>query len=273
MKFTKTLFILLFFSQFIFSQQNDSPYEWKWKKDGIWLGSAVVGNAIGLSLIKNKTSFTVEEINMKMNEINDINFLDKWVAGNNSSKANSLSDIPFAISFAAPLTLLFDGKINNNTGQFLGMYFESLATTSALFTITAGFVTRARPYVYSEKRSMNSKTQITATRSFYSGHVAATATATFFAAKVYQDYHPNSAAIPYIYAGAAILPATVGFLRMEAGQHFLTDVLLGYGLGAAVGYFTPVLHQKENNSYSIKPVMQQNFYGEKYQALSFSYNF
>jgi hypothetical protein len=273
MKLTTLFFAVLFLSQSVFSQKKDSPYEWKWKRDGIWLGAVVAGNAAGISFINSKEPFTVAEVNTKMTQINDINFLDRWVAGNNSESASSLSDIPFGVSFVAPLTLLFDDQINNHTGQFLGMYFESLATTSALFTMTAGLVTRARPYVYSETKSIDQKTEVTATRSFYSGHVAATATATFFAAKVFQDYNPNSKAIPYVYAGAAIVPAAVGYLRMEAGQHFLTDVLLGYGLGAVVGYYTPELHKKGNESYSFKPVMGQNFYGETYQALSLSYNF
>lgn len=252
---------------------SESPYEWKWKRDGYWLGGAIAGNVVGLSIIKNKEPFTVAEINMKMNNVDDINFLDRWVAGNNSESASNLSDIPFAASFAAPFALLFDDDINDHTGQFLGMYFESLATSSALFTITAGVTRRARPYVYSPTRSMESKQRVTATRSFYSGHVAATATATFFAAKVYQDFNPDSPAIPYVYAGAAILPAAVGYLRMEAGQHFLTDVLLGYGIGAAVGYFTPVLHKKENSSLSVAPTINQNIFGENYQALSLRYNF
>ena len=267
--------IIAVVSSFIVTAQNNtSPYEWKWKKDGIWLGTAVAGNAIGLSIIKNKDPFTDAEIQQFINERNDINFLDRWVAGNNSENANKISDIPFYTSFAAPFVLLLDDDINNHTGQFVGMYLESLATTSALFTITAGLTRRPRPYVYNTTtRSNESKKEITATRSFFSGHVAATATATFFAAKVYQDYNPNSKAIPYVYAGAAILPAAVGYFRMQAGQHFLTDVLVGYGVGALVGYFSPVLHRKENDSISLSPTMGQNFFGETYQGLSLSYQF
>jgi len=273
MKILKLLLFILFFIQISLSQQNKSPYEWNWKKDGIWTGTALAATGGGLLIISNKESYTDLDLLRIRSQKNDINFLDKWAAGNYSKNANRISDIPFAISFAAPFALLLDGKTNKHSGQLFGIYFESLVTTSALFTITAGLSNRARPYVYGTDAPLQQRKSVTATRSFYSGHVAASATATFFAAKVFQDFNPDSKAIPFVYAGAALLPATVGYFRLQAGQHFLTDVLLGYGLGAAVGYFTPELHKKKNESFSFSPIMGQNIFGENYQAISFSYRF
>jgi len=273
MRLSITLLLLFLLTQITNAQKSTSPYEWKWRRDGIWTGAAIGGNVLGVLIIANKEPFSVAEINQKRNAINDIIFLDRWAAGNNSKAASSLSDIPFAISFATPFLLLLDDKINDYSAQVLGIYIESLATTSALFTITAGLTNRARPYVYSDTKSLNDKTSISATRSFFSGHVAATASATFFAAKAYQDFHPNSAAIPYIYAGAAILPAAVGYLRIKAGQHFLTDVLVGYGIGALAGYYIPELHKKENSTLSLVPVIDQDFFGENYQGIGLRYRF
>lgn len=269
----KTLFVLLCFTSILNAQKSNSPYEWSWKKDGIWTGTAIAGTATGLYIINQKEGFSEAEIASKINAIDDINFMDKWVAGNYNSKANDISDIPFAVSFAAPFALLFDKKANDHSGQLFGLYFESLTTTAALFTITAGVTRRARPYVYNTSFDLERKQNVTATRSFYSGHVAATATATFFGAKVFQDFNPDSSAIPYVWAGAALIPATVGYFRMEAGQHFLTDVMLGYTLGALVGYWVPELHKKKGSKVSFAPVMDQNFYGENYQAVNISYTF
>ena len=132
--------------------------------------------------------------------------------------------------FAGPIALLFDEEINENIGQYLGLYLESLATTAALYTLRAGLINRSRPYVYDisgntpdEKRFKNN-----GQRSFYSGHISATATASFFEAKVYCEYHPDLSGKAFIWTGAALLPAAVGVFKMEAGQHFLTDVLVGY---------------------------------------------
>jgi membrane-associated phospholipid phosphatase len=280
MKKTILFSVFLLTTLFTYSQKSDSPYEWKWVRDGIWTGAGIGASAYGLSLIRNKDDLTPEEFSKYQGEslqkeIDKLNFLDKWAAGNHSKSANNISDIPFALSFAAPFAFLFDDEINDHTGQYVGMYIESLATTAGIYTITAGLVNRSRPYVYDdsgvtsdERRSKNN-----GQRSFYSGHVAATATATFFAAKVYSDYNPDANGKVFIWAGAAALPAAVGVFRMEAGQHFLTDVLLGYALGATTGILVPELHKKKNDNIELYPSSGTAFNGDRYRGMALSYRF
>lgn len=271
-------------SETLLKKQNSSstsPYEWKWLQDGLWTGAGLGASALGLYLIKEKDGLPENEIPsftdpiLLQDKIDNLNFLDKWVAGKHNEDANAISDIPFAISFAAPFALLFDDDINDHTGQFVGLYIESLATTAAIYSITAGLVNRSRPYVYdnSGDTSHDRRFQNNGQRSFYSGHVAATATATFFAAKVYSDYHPDAEGKAFIWAGAAALPAAVGIFRMEAGQHFLTDVLLGYALGAGVGILVPELHKKENTDIKIYPSSGTSFNGNQYKGMAFRYTF
>jgi len=266
---------------FVEIQGSESPYEWKWVRDGIWTGVALGASAYGLKLIKDKDDFPLADRGKFLDEsslqkeIDNINFLDKWVAGKHNESANSISDIPFAISFAAPFVLLFDDEINDHTGQYVGLYIESLATTAAIYTITAGLVNRSRPYVYDNSGDTSSERRFknNGQRSFYSGHVAATATATFFAAKVYSDYHPEASGKALIWTGAAILPAAVGVFRMEAGQHFFTDVLLGYVLGAGTGILVPELHKKKMENIDIYPSSGQSFNGDNYNGMAFRYTF
>ena len=259
---------------------HPSPYEWNWVRDGIWTGAAIGGAAGGFLLIQNKDDIDPEEFARIENDldgaIDDINFIDRWAAGNHDEDANKISDIPFAISFAAPFAMLFDDEINDHTGQYIGLYIESLATTAAMYTITAGLVDRSRPYVYDDSgvtgrdRRMSNNGQ----RSFYSGHVAATATATFFMAKAYSDFNPDATGKFWVWTGAAVLPASVGYFRIQAGQHFLTDVLLGYTLGAATGILVPELHKKKNTDLSFYPVRGiHRFSGDEYQAMALKYSF
>src|SRR5690554_53836 len=257
---------------------GDSPYEWKWLRDGIWTGAGLAGAAIGLSIIKNKDDLTEAEFVKYQDEnlqstIKEIPGIDRWAAGNHSESASKMSDIPFAISFAAPFALLLDDQINDHTGQFLGLYLETLATTATMYTLTAGLVNRSRPYVYSEKASDDRRMKNNGQRSFYAGHVAASATATFFAAKVYSDYYPDSSAKTWMWAGAAAIPAGVAYLRIEAGQHFLTDVVLGYVLGAATGILVPELHKRKNDNIQLYPTTGMNFIGDEYKAMVFAYSF
>ena len=64
-----------------------------------------------------------------------------------------------------------------------------------------------------------------------------------------------------VWTGAAIIPATVGVLRVEAGNHFLSDVLLGYAMGAASGILIPELHKKKYENLSFTPVLDSRFQG------------
>ena len=70
------------------------------------------------------------------------------------------------------------------------------------------------------------------------------ASMSFMMAQTYADFHPNSNAKPYIWASAAIYPAIVGWMRVKAGKHFPTDVIVGYLAGAAVGMLVPRIHRK-----------------------------
>ncbi len=261
-------------------QKAESPYEWDWTRDGIWTGAALAGSAGGFLLVQNKDDIDPAEFmriqNDLQGEIDNINFLDRWVAGKHDENASKISDIPFALSFAAPFAMLLDDEINDNTGVYLGMYLESLATTAAMYTITAGLVDRSRPYVYDDSgdTGIDRRKSGNGQRSFYSGHVAATATATFFMAKVYSDVNPDSNGKVWVWTGAAVLPATVGFYRMQAGQHFLTDVILGYALGAGVGILVPELHKKKNTSgLSVYPTGGRTYLGDDYTAMALSLKF
>lgn len=263
------------------AENSPSPYEWKWVRDGIWTGAGLGVSALGLSLIKQKEDlpeaerpkFLTEESLQK--EIDKLPFLDRWVAGNHDENANKISDIPFALSFVAPFALLFDDEINDHTGQYIGLYIESLATTAALYTITAGLVDRSRPYVYdnSGETSNDRRFKNNGQRSFYSGHVAATATATFFAAKAYSDFNPDASGKVFVWGGAAVLPAAVGVFRMQAGQHFLTDILLGYVLGAGTGILVPELHKRKNENIDVYPSSGTSFNGDSYNGMAFRYTF
>jgi len=277
MKNISILSILVLFSFTTVAQKSVSPYEWDWIKDGIWTGAALAGTVGGYSLIIDKDDITQAELAKLIADKEDINFMDRWLEGNYSEKSITNSYIPFGIAFTTPALLLFDDKINDDAALIMGLYLESLSTTAALYTITAGLVNRSRPYVYNENEneiSLGKRLKNNGQRSFYSGHVAATASASFLAAKVFNDYHPDSSALPYVWAGAAILPASVGYFRIKAGQHFLTDVIIGYALGAGAGILIPELHKVNNEKIDVYPTSGINsFTGDRYSGMAFRYTF
>ena len=60
---------------------------------------------------------------------------------------------------------------------------------------------------------------------------------------MFDDLYTTSNARRYLWATAAIVPAIQGYLRVRAGKHFVTDVVVGYLIGAAVGLLVPSLHR------------------------------
>jgi membrane-associated phospholipid phosphatase len=98
-----------------------------------------------------------------------------------------------------------------------------------------------------------------------------TAGASFFIAKVLNDYHPEWASKRWLlFTGALIPPVLVGYCRYRGLLHFPTDILIGIAIGATVGTITPQLHKiskKMSKNISLAP-----FIG-RFTGLSFSMDF
>jgi membrane-associated phospholipid phosphatase len=266
-KFKIILSALLTFSSIILSySQVASPYKTDLLKDGVWITTSLGLNAFGLSQIKNKPDLSLEDLNNL--DKNDIWFVDRWAAGNFDENANNISDIPFFASFATPLLLTLNKDTRQHSGQLSVMLIESLSTASAAFTISAGFVEKSRPKVYNESVDLDERLRNNSQRSFFSGHVAASASATFFTAQVFSDFFPDSKAKPYVWTAAAIIPGVVGYYRIKSGNHFLSDVIIGYIIGGASGMLIPRMHKVKDSPVKVISGAFRN-----YQTLGVAYNF
>ena len=110
-----------------------------------------------------------------------------------------------------------------------------------LFTID-----RARPLSYNQELTNEERTADGTLNSFYSGHTSSVAVASFFMAKVMSDvYRLNLSQKLMLYSLAAAPPALTAFLRVKAGKHFRSDVLVGGVVGAVTGVLVPLLHKRE----------------------------
>jgi membrane-associated phospholipid phosphatase len=253
-KYSTLLLLTIFLVNYKAFSQSESPYETKFKIDGPAVVAGFGLSYLGVTLIKNK---------------DDVFFLDRFSAGTFRDKADKQSYYPFYASFAvAPIVALIDGKQRSHYGQVSVMFLETMSAAAASFTIAAGLVKRSRPLVYNTTLPLADREDKDAQRSFFAGHTTATAAATFFAAKVFNDFNPDSKLKPYVWAAAALVPAVVGYQRLRAGKHFLTDNILGYAVGAGLGILIPELHKKTNKSgISVAPVM-----GLNYQGLGMTYH-
>jgi membrane-associated phospholipid phosphatase len=261
MKHQITLWLTIFifnsssFCQEVQINKEPSPYHTTVIKDGAILAGSIGLTVLGYSLIQNKKDLTPAELANKTRD--KIPFFDRSSAGFYSEKADNDSYIPFKASFAMPILMaLINKNERQKIGQVLVLYTETMAITGAVFTMATGNIYRSRPYVYGTEAPYDLRLDKNSQRAFFAGHTAATAAATFFMAKAFADFNPNSRAKPYVWAFAATVPAVVGYLRYKAGMHFLSDNLLGYAVGAGAGIFVPQLHKiKGMRNVSLSPAM------------------
>ena len=246
--------------------RSQSPYHTSFKRDAPILIGGLGLTALGVSLIQKKDTLTYAELATKTRD--KVPFFDRGNVGNYNKKIDQDSYIPFNASFAMPVIMLLINKNERqHAGQILIMYVESMAITGASFTLAAGIFNRSRPLVYGTKAPLSQRVSATNQRSFFAGHTAATASATFFMAKVFQDFNPNSKARPYVWAVAAAVPALVGYMRYQSGYHFLSDNLLGYVIGAASGILIPEWHKRKIlKDLSFVPTI-----GKDYKGIAFTY--
>ncbi|GAB3304526.1 phosphatase PAP2 family protein [Hymenobacter tenuis] len=246
------------------AQRNTTPYRTRFAVDApitLGLGAA---SGLGLYLIQQKNGLTNAELAAL--DKNDIPKFDRFSAGNYSNTAQTAGDfLCYGALVVAPGLLALNSDIRGNYGQVLGLYLQSLVATDAAFTLTVGNVYRYRPFLYGPEGGGDRNSKIS-TNSFFAGHTAHTATATFFAAKVFHDFNPDSPAEPFVWGAAALVPAAVAYTRMEAGKHFLSDNIVGYTVGALSGILIPQLHKKNGSSLSVLPIQGRNLEGHAYSG-------
>ncbi|OWY19522.1 PAP2 family protein [Sphingobacteriales bacterium UPWRP_1] len=226
----------------MYAQQINNPYRLKWQLDVPLSVGGAGGIVAGEWLNRTKRTLSPDEIALL--QVQDIKpRFDRFVTRLWHPGAQKASDVVLYGAAALPLVLLADAGMRRHTTKLALIGLETYLVNAAITTLTKELVQRRRPFVYNPAAPMNKKTAPDATSSFFSGHTSATAAASFMTAKMYADYHPHSRYKPYVWAGAALLPAATAYLRIRGGKHYVTDVVTGYLVGAAVGMLVPQLHK------------------------------
>jgi membrane-associated phospholipid phosphatase len=185
----------------------------------------------------------------------------------------SASDILEYTAVALPFLAFVDKRVSGHAKQIVGMYLETLAIDFAVYNMTTGIVNRRRPLTYNTDTSqvpLKAREGATVKESFFSGHTSNAATATFFGARVFTDLRPHSALVPFVWIAAAGVPAFTAFSRYKAGKHFPSDVVVGYIVGASIGYFVPQIHKYD---YLEKHVALAPTFEDKNKGFVMTYTF
>lgn len=230
-----------------FEAYTQSPYRTRLDTEMAFTGAGIAAIGTGAYLRSRITLFTPEELE-GLDRFH-VNELDRQATHMLSGSANRASNYFMNTSHALPLLFLAGKDTRQYFGQIAMIYGETMLITGGLTAITKYAVHRPRPYVFNGEASLSDIQSINAQASFVSGHVSTVTAATFFMAKVYSDFYPESKWKPVVWTAAVVAPAITGYLRVRAGKHYPTDVIGGYALGAAVGFLVPHLHRDRGQKH------------------------
>ncbi len=201
----------------------------------------------GSQLIKyNVKPLSIEQIDML--QVGHVNKLDRISTSLWSPQHAKASDVLMMTSYAFPLTLAFNKDARSQWKTIGHIYFQTAVLTVAMTETIKSLVHRTRPYVYNKEVELHHKTERDARFSFVSGHTSTVAANCFLTAQLYSKYSTNNLSKGLVWTGAAIYPLLVGYMRIRAGKHFVTDVIGGYILGASLGLTMPWILQQISKS-------------------------
>ncbi|MCB0550014.1 MAG: phosphatase PAP2 family protein [Phaeodactylibacter sp.] len=222
-----------------------SPYQLNWKKEAALLGAGATTLGAGHLLRAQTVPLSTAEIYSL--QYKSITGIDRIAIEQNSPRAYHASNYFLRASFALPLMFAAEKQARHALPTIALLYSETMMLNSGLTLLAKSAVLRPRPFVYNYDAGLESKQSLHARSSFFSGHTSNVAANTFFAAKVFSDFYPESKWKPLVWGIAATAPAITGYLRVKAGKHYPSDVMCGYAVGALAGYFIPHLHKKDGN--------------------------
>ncbi|OGR82059.1 MAG: hypothetical protein A2901_04475 [Elusimicrobia bacterium RIFCSPLOWO2_01_FULL_54_10] len=172
-----------------------------------------------------------------------VNSFDRSIIGKQDAVAGTVSHYIVALALAAPVTLdLADQGFNKSFVEDLMVFTESLAINTALSHVARYGVQRPRPVAY---EATPPEIRAGEFLSFYSGHTATVFTGLSAASMTY-GYRYGHKVWPWaVTFGAGFAESA---LRVAAGRHFYSDVIVGAVMGTAVGTLVPYFHRRHKGS-------------------------
>lgn len=205
----------------------------QFKKDAALLTSSGLVFAAGFYIQTRVEPLAASQINSL--DKNKIHAFDRIACNYWSPGAARMSDGLAIGSVLLPMIFLANKQTKKEFIPIAHVTIQSLALSQALANISK-LSKRTRPFVYNPDAPIEKKLKPDARMSFFSAHTV-TVSSTFFSfALAHKTYFKDSKANPYLMASAFVVPAIQAYLRVRAGKHFPSDVIVGYLVGMGSAY-------------------------------------
>ena len=176
---------------------------------------------------------------------------DRPFAGTWNSQAAQASDW-LAVVGTFPLVVGVASVQNGTMGwgdfgtQFL-MLYEVLALQSGINLAVRSLQVWPRPFTLGNQGGAE-RQEGQASGSFYSGHSSAAFSVAVFSSVWFSEVYPHSRWRSWVWAGSLSLAALTAGLRVVAGKHYPSDVIVGALVGGLIGWAVPMWHQRDSKS-------------------------
>lgn len=182
---------------------------------------------------------------------------DRPFAGRYSETADRMSDVGTILA-VAPLAVggyaLYSG---NSTGKefatFSLMLLQSIGISNGINHAVRALEIWPRPFIYAESGEGKEKTKeakAEAYGSFFSGHATAAFCIATFTDQWFRTVYKSSPYTSIVRATAYSLAGLESVLRVAAGKHYPSDVIVGALVGTGVSFGVLSLHKNRNENYS-----------------------
>lgn len=228
------------------SYSRPSPFELNVIADSIGVG-VTLGGYLAANLVRMYGTYP-EYIPGSKYPIDAVSPFDRWAMNPYSKTMDNVgSAIGIATCVFPVVTYGMEWLLGNlpfaDGGTLAVMFLESFFLSGTIKDFMKISLLRARPYMYFDgEKDPNDLKFHDFEYSFPSGHTTWAFMGATFLSYTFCNYYPDSVwRIPVIAASYAFAVGT-GIMRVTSGNHFLTDVLAGAGIGAVCGFLVPFAH-------------------------------
>lgn len=166
---------------------------------------------------------------------------DSSLRGVRSAAAARLSDQLVLLTVAAPVFTQLGEGVDAHFANFGIVYAEATSGSLLLNGMAKLAFRRPRPYTYGQDASRDADPN-DRNVSFYSGHSSTAFVTAISGGLLFAESAPNRASKLVVWSSELMLAAATANLRVRAGKHYYSDIVVGGLVGAGLGILVPVLH-------------------------------
>jgi len=175
---------------------------------------------------------------------------DQGLRGRRSAAAVNLSNYAIVLATTEPVFVQVGGGVDAHFANFGVVYAQAFSANLLLNGLAKIAFRRPRPYTYglaAERDPERTDRNV----SFYSGHSSTAFVSALAGGLLFAESAPNQASRLAVWGSELALAGATANLRVRAGKHYYSDVVVGALIGGGLGVAVPVLHGAR---YAPKPV-------------------